>query len=172
MGVYTEVLPDKEIISKCEGFNTVVIVGCGSCTNESLAFLNETLITKTIQKENGQIDTIRYEVTCEIERIRKTLEVYRHKVEQILINDGKNSVCTIDDNNIELYKRQIPIADVYLTLCCPSGQMGLGEIIGNFHTILPIMKVVGTLYCHFEEIEGCQKIIKEKSKILPFYNFI
>ncbi|PKP61559.1 hypothetical protein CVT91_02780 [Candidatus Atribacteria bacterium HGW-Atribacteria-1] len=171
MGVYTEILSDSEIVGMCEGFDTIVILGCGACANEAFAYLKYNLISKTIQNEEEHTYKQPYAINCEMERIKDILRNKGHRVKTMIINIyGEKSVCTLNDNDLESLRKEIPSGDVILALCCSSGQMGIKKIVGSSSSInvLSIVEVVGTLYCHFEDKGEKQLIVKEKCVVVPF----
>lgn len=42
MPVYSEVLDDNTIINLVRDYKNILLLGCGACMNESLAFKNDT----------------------------------------------------------------------------------------------------------------------------------
>jgi len=171
MGVHTEVLSNAEIIKKSNGFKTIVILGCGACANESLAYLKTSIISKKIPDYEGINHRIPYAVTCEMQRIAGVLRKNGHDVKILTINVyGEKTLCVLDDNDLITLKNVIPLGDVIFALCCPSGEMGIRQILGNSISIISIVRVIGTLYCHFDEDIETQKIVKKKCSVIPFSN--
>jgi len=71
MPVYSEVFSDEEIINLIgDRYHNILVVGCGSCMNESLAYLHDSSI---FVKGNDKED-IPHSVIVEIQRITNSLK--------------------------------------------------------------------------------------------------
>lgn len=170
MGVYTKLIPDSQIKNCCIGYDAVVILGCGACTNESLAYQKKDgLISEIRIDSKGQTFEFPLAVNNEMERISSMLENIGHTVRAMHVNVyGGIAVCNPKVDSINLIKDEIPLGDVILAICCPAGQLGIKRIIENSIDVLPAVDVVGTLYCHFIKKNGKSIIDKNKCVVCSF----
>ena len=161
MPVYSEVLEDQEILNFVRGkYTNVLVVGCGSCMNESLSYLHNTPI---FIKEGN--DDIPYSVHNEAERLTTMFNAEGINSTYIIIPKGKNARCMInlDEDIYQLSMDSHP--DVILAMCCPSGVHGLVSS-SNGVKIIKITKQCGFLaYSYRINNEGTHYIVKEKSSI-------
>lgn len=158
MPVYSEVLDDNTIINLVRDYKNILLLGCGACMNESLAFKNDTPIY--INENNSSIP---YSIQKEIERIKNMLTLHGFKVKYKLLPENSNSRCMIN------YGKQIysfllePFPDVLLVLSCPAGIFGIKQCIKNI-PIIKATKQTGFLaYGYTDDHNGNRIIIKDKS---------
>jgi hypothetical protein len=155
MPVYSKTIEDKKIINLVKDkYQNVLILGCGACMNESLAYTNDTPIYDNSKP---------YSIERELQRVANILSQFCLKVKWNVIPEGSNTLCMrkIDSSSFVLEEQP----DVILILCCPSGQFGLKSNVTNV-PIIGISKPFGFLsYAYIED--GTKKVmVKDKSKVI------
>jgi hypothetical protein len=162
MPVYSEVLNDEEIIKLVKGkYQNILIVGCGSCMNESLAYLHDSPIF--VKGTDG--NNIPHSVLTEIQRIADLLEKEGCNVKYLPLPSHSNSLCQInsDEPMYPLSMENNP--EIILAVCCPPGTFGLKAVANN----VPIIKVTrqkGFLAYRFVDgSDGIKRMVKEHSKV-------
>lgn len=163
MPVYSEVLSDCEIVDLIgKKYNSILVVGCGACMNESLSFkYNIPIFIKDELKKK-----IPYAVTQEVTRISKMLNSKGYDTRVEVFPEGSNSRCMIN-NTVPKYLLCLePKPDAILVLSCPAGVFGMESMIKDI-PIIKITKQKGFLaYNYIEKEDGSTIMILEKSKIL------
>ena len=163
MAVYSETISNDKLLSRIpESAKSILIIGCGGCLNESLAYRNDYPVFEIT--ENGRIP---YATKMELERISAFLRSKGYKTETKLIAQSKELLLCIvsEDYECEMKKREIE-PDVVLALCCNGGQLGLGL---SFHVpVISVTRMVGCLGYVYKETATKQTIIKEKSIVHRF----
>ena len=161
MPVYSEVLEDHEIVKMIRNkYNNVLVVGCPSCMNESLAYINNS----PIFIKEGKKD-IPFSINEKVQKIVKTLNSEGISVKFTFIPTESNTFCIIDTDkdNYQLSKDNQP--EAIIVLCCPSGVYGLASKYPNIK-ILKVTRQCGYLsYNCYTDEDGTKHIIKEKSCI-------
>lgn len=174
MAVYSVILEDEKILEICSNYKNILLLGCGGCANESLAFSNHTPIY-TIknqddkEKENviDELKAIPYSVKIECERIKELLKVNGHFVKSILVPLSQNTLCIRHDGvkfNINPNCEFLP--DVILTISCSAGAFGVSKDVGEAIPVYSIMQSCGQLAYYYEDSGTERKIIYEESKIM------
>lgn len=164
MPVYTELLSDDQIISIVpDNYHNLLIIGCGACTNESIAFKCGYPIFKLEEEE----EIYPYATVMELKRIQNLLEKNGYNVSIKYYNDIDGFFCmkNINNDNYTLEWKNVP--DAILCMCCPGGISALKKTVGSI-PLLGITKLMGTLSYVYEDREGTRVIIKEKSKAVVF----
>lgn len=164
MPVYTEILSNEDILNLIPAdCKRVFIIGCGACTNESIAFKNNVPIY------NVPIGETMYPfATCmELKRIKRVLEDKNYIVKTQYFNDIDGFLC-MDDINRELYHLDIEVEpDLIMCLCCPSGLTALKKKIPKIPVVC-ISKVKGTIAYVYKETDNSRVIVKNKSQVILF----
>lgn len=169
MGVYTEISSDAHIVAMSKGFKKVAILGCGACTNESIAYSKGLPLVTRVPQDSGDIQEIPHAVSYEMERIAELLAEQGLVIETKVINAyGEEFVCSASDEGLESLREAIPSGDAILALCCPAGQMGIRRILGETIEILSLVRTTGTLYCHYEDIGEAREIVGKRCSVIPF----
>lgn len=163
MPVYSEVLSDCEIVDLIgKKYNSILIVGCGACMNESLSFKHNIPIFVKDELKNK----IPYAVTQEVIRISKMLNSKGYDTRVEVFPEGSNSRCMINNTAPKYILCLEPKPDAILALSCPSGVFGMESMIKDI-PIIKITKQKGFLaYNYIEKEDGSTIMILEKSKIL------
>ncbi|GHV93296.1 hypothetical protein AGMMS50268_37990 [Spirochaetia bacterium] len=165
MAVYSEVLTNEEILSSIpKTCKNILIVACGGCMNESLAYKNNVPIFK--QDENNSM--IPFASKVEADRISTFLLHNGFDVRIKMIADGMPVLCIYSaKNEIAFFERSFR-PDVILALSCKAGMFGLEN---NFDIpILPLTKQLGFIAYAFDDIGGERIIVNEQSKVIMFNN--
>lgn len=164
MPVYSDILSNEKIIRVLQGkYKIVAIIGCGACTNESLAYKNFLPIFDT--NKNGYIYP--YATAAELLRLESFLKGEGYQVEIKYFNDIDGFVCMRKINGENPY----PIIwnsepDIILSLCCGSGC----DVISEMFPHTPIVKItqqVGTLFYSYADENGKRMISRDQSVVVP-----
>jgi len=160
MPKYSEVLSDEEILGMINPtYKKVLLLGCGGCMNESLAFKhNLQIISYGEEKSYPAI-----EVECQ--RLKSVLMNNGFLVDTIILPPGSNARCIRDlgSKPFTLPNRIQP--DVILVLACPDGLWGISSRIIDV-PLLRISKWGGTIFYRYSDDSKERKI--EMGKISMF----
>lgn len=160
MPVYTEILSDDEIMRVVsEKYKRVLIIGCGACTNESLAYKCGYPIFKIKDDEK----VYPYATFTELKRIQILLEERGYDVSIKYYEDIDGFFCMKDINRDDYVLEWTQMPDVILCLCCPCGIAGLRKVIDGI-PLVGISRLKGVLSYSYRDIEGAREIVFEKSK--------
>lgn len=159
MPQYSEILSDENILNMVKPYyKKVLLLGCGGCMNESLAFLHSSPLVA-----HGSKDTFPA-LEFELNRLSKLLESNGLSTKTLIIPPGSNLNCI---RNIHGTKFTLPKdfnIDVILVLSCPAGQGGISKTLKNI-PLINITKLSGQLYYKFLD-DGKKRIIVN-GKIWP-----
>lgn len=172
MAVYSIIFDNEKILEISSNYKNILLLGCGGCANESLAFFNHTPIY-TIENEGNlenaieELKAIPYSVKRECERIKELLELNGHSVISILVPLSQNTLCIRHNGakfNINPNIEFVP--DAILTISCSAGAFGVYEDVEKTIPVHSIMQSCGQLAYYYEDSNSERKIIYEKSEII------
>jgi hypothetical protein len=171
MAVFSRILEDSAIIDAARNFSNILIITCGGCINESLAYSNKLPIFKEV---NGK--TIAYAVHLEAKRISKLLSDNKHIVKVFTSDEVKN--LGWEDGFLCIRKKGTKFdlfshignfkPDLILSICCAAGTFG---IVDNYETKIPVKQItkpLGMLTYVFDYENGEQTIDYSHTKIIGF----
>ena len=165
MPVYSNILCDEAIIKILqEKYKKVAIIGCGACTNESLAYKNSLPIFDT--NKNGYIYP--YATAAELLRLESFLKSRGYQVEIKYFNDIDGFVCMrkiSGENPYPIIWHSEP--DIILALCCGGGRDVISEIFPH-SPVIKITQQVGTLFYSYADENGKRIICRNQSVVVPF----
>jgi hypothetical protein len=164
MPVYSEVLSDQEILKTVRNcYQNVLVIGCGSCMNESLSYLHDLPI---FTKDNNG-NNVPFSVLSEKKRIVDMLNNEGFHANYQALLPHSNTLCQID-NDKEIYQLSVNSdTEIVLAVCCPAGIIGLKT--GVEIPIIRITKQKGFLaYRHTDDSDGVRRMIQEHSKVLGY----
>lgn len=165
MPVYSDILSNESIIRALQGkYKIIAIIGCGACTNESLAYKNFLPIFDT--NKNGYIYP--YATAAELLRLESFLKSEGYIVETKYFNDINGFVCMREINGENPY----PIIwhsepDIILALCCGCGR----DVISEMFPHIPVVKIaqqVGALFYSYVDKNGKRLICRDQSGVVQF----
>lgn len=159
MAIYSKTLCDEQILALIpEQSHHVLIVACGGCVNESLAYDHETPIV-VLDVDGTEIPQASL---IEAQRISKMLIYKGYETEIKLLNGDLPVLCIFSDEREEILPPNR--LDVILTLSCISGSIGLRTLTNV--PVFSITKQAGYLsYTYAKDKEGNKIMIKERSQI-------
>lgn len=166
MAVYSVTLPNEIIIKRIKGiFTKILIVGCGGCTNESLAYTNNWAICDHSQDQIG-LATAR-----ELERIEALLFEKGFEVRYTSVPLGMvNAFCIRYDGDQFDYNTHVSFfPDLILALCCAAGTFGLMDdlrVAGLKIPVYQITRQVGLLSYFYYVKEDKRWIDYSRSKAI------
>jgi len=160
MPIYSETLKDEDILRILGNrYQNVLVIGCGACMNESLAYRYSLPIFK------GSPD-IPYATVLELCRVEKLLADNGYKVETKYYNDINGFYC-MTDIAVDSYPTDWTIKqNVILILSCNSGCEGLRLRLPNAN-IVRITKLIGGIPYEYLDKGDQRIIIKTESTIIP-----
>jgi len=160
MPIYSEILNDESILQILrDGYHQILIVGCGACMNESLAYKHN--LPLYIDNSNMPYATIH-----ELHRIKELLTKNGYQVEIKYYNNIDGFFCMTDiaADEYPLDWEQHP--DIILMLSCNSGCEGLRDRLPDTK-IVKITKLVGGVPYGHRVVAGKRIIVAEESTIIP-----
>jgi hypothetical protein len=163
MAVFSEIKADSIILGKLgDRYKKILLVGCGGCTNESLAYTNHLPIFDEFEGQRISAAT-KYET----DRIKELLENNGYKVEITLIPLSQNALCIRHDGEkFQMNPNSKFEPDVILAMRCLAGAFGIHSDIEGKIQVMPIMEQKGQLAYYYEEKDKKTIIVYEKSAVL------
>ena len=170
MAVYSIVLSDSTIIKRVAGFKSVVLVGCGACLNDSLAFGADRPLAKVIiDGDTGKTNFQPLLVEEELKRIKILLE-----------NRGINAkiestvpVCEISfmtEPFISKLAKHSSEAEAIISLSCSVGTLALIKQLGKVFKVKAATKTLGIFQPSkfLDESKEFVYMDKDQSTIIKF----
>lgn len=120
--IYSRTISDSELLNTIpEGSERILIVACGGCMNESLAYDHHTPITQKL--EDGNL--VAYSVRAEAERVANILNCNGFTTKIVMPSHNMLVLCISgEENYIELFKLDYK-PDCVLVLSCDAGVMAV-----------------------------------------------
>jgi len=176
MAVYSKVMSDATIINLIPCKSNILIVGCGGCINESLAYTNRHPIFTAPEGKTLDNAAIPIATRYELNRIKGLLEVHGHTVRvfesyELKKDNGNDGFLCIRKSGkaFDLFGSfsDFPI-DVLLTLSCGAGTFGINEDYGEEIPVLQITKPSGMLSYSFIDRENVRHIDYNHSEVIKY----
>jgi len=140
-------LPDERIIKATKGSKNLVIIGCGGCANESLAYDNNKAMKLMIDPNMGHKMPAPDAVTEEANRLKNIIKTENNGID-IVICMGICSMSSDETMNIDKWIDSCTKADTAVVLSCLSGVKGVKTRLGKNVKVIPGMKTVGTHFSY------------------------
>ena len=124
MAVFSIIFPVEKILSLIQRkYRMVLVVGCGGCNNESLAYVNNWEICDHVDASIGRA------TARELDGITSVLTENCFEVKSTAVPlGGVNAVCIRHDGNQFNYNPHPNVKpDVILALCCAAGTFGMRD---------------------------------------------
>ncbi|MCL2820398.1 MAG: hypothetical protein FWD38_06155 [Oscillospiraceae bacterium] len=158
MAIYSKTLSDDRILSLIpENKKHILLVACGGCVNESLAYDHDNPIL-VFDDENNSIP---YASKVEAKRISAVLETSGCGVEIKLLTGDMPVLCIYSESDTSILDTMTN-PDLILTISCASGAMGM-----KFLTDTPVISIthqVGYVSYTYRDADSKRLIIKESSR--------
>lgn len=177
MAVYSKTIEDLDIIRLIEGkHENVLLIGCGGCMNESLAFTNSWPIFQPTQGKPLQENAIPIATHFELERIQFMLRARGYKIkifESYELKDNRGNegfLCIRKSGHPFDLLGQFPDfrIDVILTVCCGAGTFGVVDDYGESIPVKQITRPSGMISYSFFDDETGRYIDYSHSKVMSF----
>lgn len=141
--------------------HNIFLIGCGACTNESLAYRNSIPIYKDCVGVPYP-----YATSIELRRIEKMLQKNGFSVECKYFNDIGGFLCMnhVGHNDYSLEWKKLP--DIILCMCCTSGCEAIKKVIPSI-PVIAVSETKGVISYLYEDIDNTRIIIKEQSTVIP-----
>lgn len=134
MPIYLEILEDEQLLAMSTGFESIVIVACGACPNESLAYARGIPLAGATITEEGQSKSVPCAITQEAGRLA---ELFRSRGFAVRIRVlAEEFLCLLSDTKCDYLREKIPSSEAILALCCSAGVQGLKAIT---RTSMPLL---------------------------------
>ncbi len=154
MAIYSETMNDENILSLIpNGAKNILIVACGGCVNESLAYDYDIPILS---------DSKPYASNVEATRISNLLTHNGFSTEIKLLDGDLPVLCIYSSENLRAFLETSFDFDNILALSCKSGALGLRGITDK--PVESITKQIGYLAYTYKDDDGKRNMIKELSK--------
>ncbi len=151
MPIYSRTINDSELLNTIpEGSESVLIVACGGCMNESLAYDCHTPITQKL--EDGNL--VAYSARAEAERVANILISNGYTTKILMPSYNMLVLCISDEKSfLELFKLDYK-PDCVLVLSCDAGVMAVRRYIDS--RVLNITRQCGFLSFSLIINENCE----------------
>lgn len=174
MGVYAVLVSDSNIIKAADSYKSILILGCTSCANVSIAYeKGQPVYQVSVDDSTGKPKLSPYSITKEAERIKGLLEEKGSKVKLDFMStlcwastDRKLSKLMGDPGWADPdFADRYSGAEAVIALSCSDGVLGLKSRLGEDVKIIPVMKTVGTslVYLTLDESGEFIRVDPEKS---------
>lgn len=156
MPLYSQILSNDCILNMINpSYKRILLLGCGGCMNESLAFLHSCPIV--IHNETDTFPAI--ETECN--RLIELLHCHGFSAKKIIIPPGSNIKCIRNICEKKLSFPEKNSIDVILVLSCYAGYWGFSKVFENV-PMFNITKTTGALYYKYFDNEKERIIIDGK----------
>ena len=164
MPLYSEVMNEGEI-NKLVGVSphNILIIGCGWCTNESIAFHDHLPIFQTSTAIDSSKSAVPYAVNTKLTQVARSLESLGHHVYIGFPNDlNCNFLCTPENPVLAPILENISVdIDLILAMCCMAGSGSIRREVGTQIPVIQITRQCGVLsYTSYE--------LDDKSEIMDY----
>ena len=161
MAVFSIIFPVEKILSLIQGkYRKVLVVGCGGCNNESLAYVNNWEICDHIDASIGRA------TARELDGITSVLTENCFEVKSTAVPlGGVNAVC-IRYNPHPNFK-----PDVILALCCAAGTFGMRDDLRAAGDKIPIFQITsngGQLAYYYFVKDNKRWIDYSRSRVIKY----
>lgn len=162
MAVYSETISDEAILSKIDKeSNNILVIGCGGCMNESLAYKNSIPIYKYKDSEK----CIPHATSVEVNRIYELLVNNGYNASKYVINEGIPVLCIYSEEyELNLFEGN-NIPDQVLLVSCSAGLYGLSKKIGSIIKTSSITKQLGQISYSYKDQNNERVILHNESKV-------
>lgn len=160
MPIYSETISDENILRILRNkYHRILLIGCGACMNESLAYKYDKPICK-------DFSDVPYATVSELDRIAKMLEASGYEVETKHYNDIDGFFC-MTDIAIDMYPiDKFHSPDVIMILSCDAGCLALRDRLPEAK-VIKIANQIGYISYGYIDMAGQRIIVKGESAILP-----
>lgn len=162
MPLYSEVINDEKIFQILQGkYQTVLLIGCGACMNESLAYKYDLPIT--INSTSVPFATVN-----ELIRLADLLNKNGYYAKIKFYNNLNGFFC-MENISIDNYPvGNLDSFDIILILSCSAGYMALCDKF-PYKKIVKITKPLGSIFYAYDDKNNQRKIVKSESQIIYFH---
>jgi hypothetical protein len=169
MPVYSVMLQDDRLIKNLKGFKHIVIVGCGGCANDSLAFRGNLSQKAEFNSHEREYRPAPDAIQEEADRLKAKFQNTANDI-RIIIAKGL-CLSHAGDLPVEWIKLCYG-SEAVLALCCTAGVRGIKQSLSKSVKVIPGMKTEGVLYVHriYDPENGLILIDQKKSAAIPFSN--
>lgn len=160
MPLYSEVISDESILQILKDkYQTVLLIGCGACMNESLAYRYDLPITKNST-------SVPFATVNELIRLADLLNKNGYYAKIKFYNDLNGFFC-MENISVDNYPvENLDSFDIILILSCSAGYMALCDK-NPYNKIVKITKPLGSIFYAYEDKDDQRQIVKSESQIIP-----
>jgi len=173
MAVYSVLKPETDILDMLKEYDVkdLIIIVCGGCANESLAYFRREPIFKSTNNRRlcdsfADGDAIPFASVSAGEQIKTFLSSHGYNVKMVVIPAGDNSLC-IREKSTSLFCHGEGNYDLVLAMCCPAGIVGIRQEFNNI-PVFPLMKPVGQLYYKYVDSDCSREMIYDECVIIEY----
>ena len=170
MAVYSVIVPDSKILRGVAGLKSVVIVGCPSCVNDSIAYVRDYPLAKiVVNSDSGKTTYSPILIEEETNRLKNLLESKGMSVRIEMVPP----LCQLSNERepeMSDFVNRCNEAQAVISLCCAGGTLVLKKILSKALKITPAMKTVGLfqIYKVLDRTKGLVYIDRKRSTTIRF----
>ena len=158
MAIYSQTLTNQEILALIpQHTKHILIVACGGCVNESLAYDKDIAVLKFDESGNALPNAS----FVDAQRISAFLDQNEFQTEIKLLVGDMPVLCINPYECANIMNAAIK-PDIILTLSCQSGAIGL-QVFTDI-PVIPITNQIGYLAYTYEDSNNERRIVKARSK--------
>ncbi len=176
MAVYSVLLNTQDIIKQVIKHNPkrTLIIACGGCANESLAYdRHEPIFScesgQTIQDALKSGMAVPYATKMVTEQLEEIIKTNGYEVDICTVPIGESTLCIQDINSQIINKNITQGVELVLALCCPAGIMGIKRAICDI-PVVPLMISKGQLFYIYKDKENNRQIVYDQSRVIVNLN--
>lgn len=172
MAVYSTVISYELILEKVRDFHAtnILLIACGGCANESLAFTRR--IPIFISKEGESLEksilcgrSVPYAAKMTADQIVEMLCDKGYYAWPYIVPLDTELLCIQSKDNPINFLNSMSKVDLILALCCPAGVMGIKRQVKDI-PIISLMRSQGQLFYVYRDNMYSREIVYEESFVL------
>ena len=172
MAVYSTVISNELILDKVRNFHAtnILLVACGGCANESLAFTKK--IPIFLSKEGESLEksilcghAVPYAAKITADQIAEMLCGKGYYAWTYIVPLNTELLCIQGKDNPTNYLNSMSKVDLILALCCPAGLIGIKRKIKDI-PVISLMRSQGQLFYVYRDNMHSREIVYEESFVL------
>jgi hypothetical protein len=177
--IFSKLLDEKTLLEKVQGYKSLLIVGCRTCANLSVAYEGDLpAYRKTIDPKTDEAQYEPVAIIEEAHRLKSLFESHGFTIDfelfrppclqsyDMSIPDNLGGGENASPDFAERYTKY----DVVISLACASGTLGLRKRLGKNVKVIPgmVTRGMGQFDFKFDDTKEYVYVDKQATTIIPF----
>lgn len=172
MAVYSTTISDEQILERVRNSHatSILLVACGGCANESLAYTKKISIFISPKEESLEESmlyghSIPFATKTTAEQIAEMLRDEGYRINICIVPLGAELLCIQGkDDNLSKFSNTSAV-DLVLALCCPAGVAGIKRQLKDI-PVISLLRSQGQLFYVYKDNLHSREIVYEESVVL------